>query len=170
MVMFTVKALFAVAAASILAVNAQSGSASAAVPTSTAGIDPCLITCVTGAITTAGCSSLEDLTCICTSTSFQSDALSCLQSNCPASDLAAAQALQSEECGTASSASGSASASPASTTSSAALSGSSSISSSSAPASSTPSSAARSVMSFRVGGIFSSVMAVTGVAFGAFIV
>ena len=40
-----------------------------------------------------------DLTCVCTNTTFQQAALSCLQKNCTSAEVTAAQTLQSQECG-----------------------------------------------------------------------
>ncbi|KAL5526197.1 hypothetical protein ACEPAG_7536 [Sanghuangporus baumii] len=86
------------AAVSAAFVGAQSGTASSAAPTSTAGISPCVLTCVGQASSSAGCSGITDIQCLCTSTTFQSAAAACLQSNCTAADLAAGQALQQQEC------------------------------------------------------------------------
>ncbi|EIW80159.1 hypothetical protein CONPUDRAFT_137497 [Coniophora puteana RWD-64-598 SS2] len=77
-----------------------SGSAtgSSAAPTSTAGIDSCILQCVTQAASAGGCSSVTDLSCVCMSTQFQGAALSCLQANCTSSDVSAATQLQQQEC------------------------------------------------------------------------
>ena len=40
-----------------------------------------------------------NLTCTCTSTAFQQDALQCLNANCTSSDVATATQLQEQECG-----------------------------------------------------------------------
>ncbi|KAH8116174.1 hypothetical protein DFH11DRAFT_1266156 [Phellopilus nigrolimitatus] len=110
--LFTTKSTFVLAAAgALLAVHAQSGTdtSSAALPTGTAGIDECIITCVSSAASSAGCSSFTDLSCICTSSAFQTSALQCLQSSCSAEDLSNAQALQQTECASVSGASSGAS-------------------------------------------------------------
>ncbi|KAI0712840.1 hypothetical protein C8T65DRAFT_574463 [Cerioporus squamosus] len=86
-------------AAAAAAVRAQSDSASSAAPTSTAGISPCILTCLTQAASTNGCQGITDLTCLCTNTQFQSDARSCLESSCSADEVSTAEALQSQECG-----------------------------------------------------------------------
>ncbi|TFY59217.1 hypothetical protein EVJ58_g5918 [Rhodofomes roseus] len=135
--MKAVLALFALVGA------AAAQSSSAAVPTSTAGIDPCILSCVQSAASSAGCSSFTDLTCICSSSAFQTSALACLTANCPATDLAAAQALQSAECA-AVSASSSASSATGSAASSALSSASSVLSSVSSAVSSASSAASRS--------------------------
>jgi len=86
---------------------------SAAIPTSTAGLDTCITTCTQQAATDNGCVSFTNVTCVCTSQAFQAEALSCLQANCTAADLQAATQLQQSICGAAvpSGASGSASSS-----------------------------------------------------------
>ncbi|KAG8771508.1 hypothetical protein FRC12_003571 [Ceratobasidium sp. 428] len=79
-------------------VAAQSGTASSAAPTSTAGLSPCIAECSTQAAQDAGCSSLTDTTCVCTNTDFQSSVVECLQTNCP-DEMAAAMQLQQQICG-----------------------------------------------------------------------
>ncbi|KAI8978357.1 hypothetical protein BD414DRAFT_516970 [Trametes punicea] len=121
-----VNALSALAVLAALAgVNAQSSTASAA-PTSTAGISPCIITCITQAGQANGCSGgIADLSCLCTNTAFQQAALSCLQSSCSAQDVQTAQQLEQAECGAGTSAtaisSGSSSSASASSSSNAAV-------------------------------------------------
>ncbi|KAG5716911.1 hypothetical protein E4T56_gene8528 [Termitomyces sp. T112] len=63
-----------------------------------AGISPCILSCVTTAAQSVGCT-FTDTSCVCTSTQFQSEAQGCLQANCTAQDLQAALALQAQECG-----------------------------------------------------------------------
>ncbi|KAI5120826.1 hypothetical protein M0805_003222 [Coniferiporia weirii] len=164
---FTIKFVVLVAAAA-LAVNAQSDTGSpAALPTN---IDDCTITCITSASTSAGCSGITDTACICTSAAFQSAAISCLQSTCPSSDLALAQALQASECGTlsvtgtASAASGSATVPAASTTGSS-INGSSTVS-----GTTSPSSAATPIASFGISSVFGAVFGIIGIIFGTLIV
>ncbi|KAG6915584.1 hypothetical protein DXG01_010852 [Tephrocybe rancida] len=81
---------------------AQSGteSSTAAEPSTSlpAGINQCIIDCVTTAAQDAGCSSFTDLTCVCTSTPFQTAAAQCLQSTCTPADVQAALALQAQQC------------------------------------------------------------------------
>ncbi|QRV84016.1 CFEM domain protein [Ceratobasidium sp. AG-Ba] len=60
---------------------AQSGTASAPIPTSS--ISPCILTCSQQAATSAGCSSFTDLGCVCSSTAFQTAAASCITQQCP---------------------------------------------------------------------------------------
>lgn len=76
----------------------SSAATSAAVPTSTAGLDPCIMTCSQQAATAAGCGSFTNVTCVCTSQQFQTLAAACLQANCTAADLQAALGLQSQIC------------------------------------------------------------------------
>ncbi|KAI6145398.1 hypothetical protein BKA82DRAFT_995493 [Pisolithus tinctorius] len=116
------KSLAVVVAASVLAVQAQTTTASAAA--STPSLSPCLLSCVTTAASSAGCSSFTDLNCVCTSSTFQSDAATCLTANCTTADIQAAQALEQEECASitgsgsaTATATGTATASTASTTS-----------------------------------------------------
>ncbi|KAG2338287.1 hypothetical protein BDR05DRAFT_969361 [Suillus weaverae] len=94
------KSLFVLAAAA-LAANAQSvtttSDAAAATPS---GITECIISCSTQAAAAGSCSSYTDLACVCTSTAFQTAATACLQANCTAAELAAAQSLQKSECAT----------------------------------------------------------------------
>ncbi|TBU23019.1 hypothetical protein BD311DRAFT_674828 [Dichomitus squalens] len=110
--------------------HAQSSTAGSAAPTSTNGISPCILTCIEQAASANGCSSALDVSCLCSNTQFQQSALSCLESSCSSSDVQAAQALQSAECGAgdsatsaASSHASSAASSAASQTSNAAMSG-----------------------------------------------
>ncbi|KIJ09995.1 hypothetical protein PAXINDRAFT_172262 [Paxillus involutus ATCC 200175] len=92
---------FAVIAACALAAQAQSTTTSTAPASESslpAGLDTCILSCVTAAATTGGCSSYTDLQCVCTSTAFQSAAQECLQANCTAEDVATATQLQTQEC------------------------------------------------------------------------
>jgi len=87
----------------VTAAFAQSGSGtetdSAAVPTSTDGISPCVLGCVGPAATDNGCSSFADTACVCASQKFQADALACLTSKCTPAEQQGALALQSAACG-----------------------------------------------------------------------
>ncbi|KAI0915392.1 hypothetical protein AcW1_003930 [Taiwanofungus camphoratus] len=88
-------------------VSAQSSSSSIVLPSGApAGITPCILNCVTQAASSGGCSSFEDLSCVCTSSAFQSAARSCLQSNCTTAEQQSADVLQQQECAAASIASG----------------------------------------------------------------
>ncbi|KAI5983715.1 hypothetical protein EDD15DRAFT_1855575 [Pisolithus albus] len=93
-----VKSLVVVVAASALAAQAQSATATASASSSTPSLSPCLLNCVTTAASAAGCSSFTDLTCVCSSTTFQSDAAACLTANCTTADIQTAQALEQQEC------------------------------------------------------------------------
>ncbi|KAI0324807.1 hypothetical protein GY45DRAFT_1262141 [Cubamyces sp. BRFM 1775] len=84
--------------AAIAGVNAQSSTSSAALPTSTGNLDTCILTCISQAASANGCSSVQDINCLCTNTKFQTDAASCLQSNCTAADVQTALGLQQAEC------------------------------------------------------------------------
>ncbi|KAK7456349.1 hypothetical protein VKT23_010596 [Stygiomarasmius scandens] len=64
----------------------------------TTGISQCIIDCVTPAATDNGCSSFADLQCVCTSSDFQSAALSCLQANCTTAQIQEADNLQTSNC------------------------------------------------------------------------
>ncbi|KAI0685225.1 hypothetical protein BC835DRAFT_1385395 [Cytidiella melzeri] len=113
--------------AAAVGVQAQAGTSSAAASIPS-GISSCALNCIETAASSAGCSSFTDLTCVCTNQQFQSAATTCLQ-GCGTADLQAAQALQSSECASISSA----------------ASGSSTVSSSASPAASTGSSSVISV-------------------------
>ncbi|KAG1774607.1 hypothetical protein EV702DRAFT_519668 [Suillus placidus] len=92
------KSLFVLAAAA-LAANAQAvtttSDAAAATPS---GVTECIVSCSTQAAAAGGCSSYTDLSCVCTSTAFQTAASACLQANCTAAELAEALSLQKTEC------------------------------------------------------------------------
>ncbi|KAF8500038.1 hypothetical protein JB92DRAFT_914737 [Gautieria morchelliformis] len=128
------------AASPLLCVHAQSSATpvSSAVASPMASLPPCVLNCTTTAITQAGCTGLNDISCFCTSTKFQTVALACLQANCSASDQASAVGLQSSLCAsvnssTSSSVAASSSATaPGSATSSAAATSSSGTASSNA--------------------------------------
>ncbi|KAF8229977.1 hypothetical protein L208DRAFT_1478567 [Tricholoma matsutake] len=79
--MVATKTQLLLALLSFSAVNTQSTTASSPAPTSTAGI------------------SHTNLQCVCTSSAFQTAAVSCLSQNCTAADLTAALNLQQSECG-----------------------------------------------------------------------
>ncbi|KAF9236013.1 hypothetical protein BU15DRAFT_64377 [Melanogaster broomeanus] len=107
-----------VIAACALAAQAQSSTTATAPASQTslpAGIDTCILGCLTAATATGACSSYTDLQCVCTSTAFQSAALQCLQSNCTTDDVTAASQLQSQECASIVGNSSATSATPAST-------------------------------------------------------
>jgi len=103
--MFMNKSLLAVAAL-LVAVRAQDSTTSAASSDPTAGLDTCIITCLTSAASSAGCNGITDLTCLCSSTAFTTAAATCLQSNCTAADLQTALTLQQSECASVSASSG----------------------------------------------------------------
>ncbi|CAE6481085.1 hypothetical protein ACGC1H_005202 [Rhizoctonia solani] len=138
--MFAFAALFAGYAA------AQSTTASAAPPISTGDISTCVLTCSTQAATAAGCTGITDVECLCGSSQFQTEALTCLQSQCP-DEVASATALQSQLCGAAGSSSASASA-PAETSSAAETESEATGTASTAPVSATaPGTTSRAVTS-----------------------
>ncbi|KAH8109875.1 hypothetical protein DFH11DRAFT_892672 [Phellopilus nigrolimitatus] len=97
--------LLLIAGGALLAahVRAQSGSGTgtslAADPTSAAVIGECITTCVGSAAYSAGCANYSDLTCVCTSSAFQTIALQCLQSSCSSGDMTTALGLQQSWCG-----------------------------------------------------------------------
>ncbi|KAI1784984.1 hypothetical protein LXA43DRAFT_171604 [Ganoderma leucocontextum] len=183
--------------AAVASVHAQSStSGSAAAPTATTGLSPCILQCTTQAASSAGCSSVTDISCVCSNTKFQQAALTCLQQSCTAAEVQAAMALQAQECGSASSAASSGASSATSVPSSAAASssgtrsGAASSSGSASHASSGASSrstattattaqsagtaaasqsgnAARADLSIARGGLAGVVVAVMGVAAGA---
>ncbi|PAV20151.1 ectomycorrhiza-regulated CFEM domain-containing [Pyrrhoderma noxium] len=143
--------LAATLGAVFVAAQSSTDTASAASPSGTGSIDACILTCVTQAASSAGCSSFQDLQCVCTNTDFQSAAQQCLQSSCTAADLNTALGLQQSQCA-AVSASGSASTDTASATdtlSSVASSVSSNLSSAASSVASSISSVASSVTGTR---------------------
>jgi len=88
----TVK-LLAVVSIAALAVNAAS------LPTSTGGLSGCIKSCLQGAISSTGaCSSYTDITCVCASKAFQSNAHLCLTKNCSKADQNTALSLQQQQC------------------------------------------------------------------------
>ncbi|KIK79936.1 hypothetical protein PAXRUDRAFT_16063 [Paxillus rubicundulus Ve08.2h10] len=94
---------FVVVAACAFAAQAQSNTTSTAPASASqsslpAGLDTCILTCVTAAAASGGCSSFTDLQCVCTSTAFQNASLQCLQANCTAEDVTTATQLQTQEC------------------------------------------------------------------------
>ncbi|KAJ3561489.1 hypothetical protein NP233_g10164 [Leucocoprinus birnbaumii] len=128
-----------------------SGSASSAIP-SGFGLTPCIVSCVTPAAERAGCVSFANITCVCQSTSFQTEARDCLQKNCSATDVTTALGLQSSQCAALMTASGSAGASVSNTASGASAtqtsptgSANSTASGTGAAASTTPTGAASSM-------------------------
>ncbi|KAK7444770.1 hypothetical protein VKT23_015087 [Stygiomarasmius scandens] len=82
--------------------SAATSASGSSIPTSPAGISPCIIECVTTAATQNGCSSFTDIACVCSNTQFQQASLACLQANCTAADVAAATQLQQSQCSSAS--------------------------------------------------------------------
>ncbi|CAE6446948.1 unnamed protein product [Rhizoctonia solani] len=112
----TMKSVFAFAALFAAYAAAQTPTSAAAPPISTGDISPCVLTCSIQAATTAGCTGITDVECLCGSAEFQQAALTCLQSQCP-DEVASATALQSQLCGA--SGSGSSTAATASETGSA---------------------------------------------------
>ncbi|KIM55446.1 hypothetical protein SCLCIDRAFT_301368 [Scleroderma citrinum Foug A] len=93
------KSLVVLVAASVLAVQAQSGTETSSAAASTPSLSACLLQCVSTAAQSAGCSSFTDLACVCSSTSFQTTAGQCLQTSCTAEDVQTGLALQQQECG-----------------------------------------------------------------------
>ncbi|KAG2073248.1 hypothetical protein BDR04DRAFT_1010931 [Suillus decipiens] len=93
---------FFVATVAALAVNAQSGTVTSgsAVPTASGAVSPCILACSTQAAAQSDCISYTNLTCVCSSTAFQTAAGTCLQANCTAAEVAQANALQQDECAT----------------------------------------------------------------------
>jgi len=88
----------------VLGVNAQSSSgnstSSALTPIATAGLTPCIITCLTVAsLTSSGCKTFTNITCLCTNTKFQAKAGRCLSHNCTLPDRQAAYNFQQVQCG-----------------------------------------------------------------------
>ncbi|KAF9456967.1 hypothetical protein BDZ94DRAFT_1176561 [Collybia nuda] len=79
------------------AVNAQSASDSAAPPTGTGGISPCIIGCVQPAATANGCD-FTDPKCVCASAQFQADARKCLEDTCTPEEVTTALGLQQAQC------------------------------------------------------------------------
>ncbi|KAL0953778.1 hypothetical protein HGRIS_004962 [Hohenbuehelia grisea] len=79
-------------------VVSNTGSGSAAVPSSTAGISQCILTCTITAATANGCTSITDLACICTQTAFQAAARTCLESTCTPEEQQTALGLQQAQC------------------------------------------------------------------------
>ncbi|KIJ63539.1 hypothetical protein HYDPIDRAFT_29335 [Hydnomerulius pinastri MD-312] len=159
-----VKTLAVVAACAVAAQAQSSASTTSTAPASQsslpASIDTCILGCVTEAAASGGCSSFTDLQCVCTSTTFQSAALQCLQSNCTAADVTAATQLQQQECASiVGSSSGSASGSaPASTATSA----------STSPSPTTSTGAAVGLAaSLPLGGVFGTLVVSAGALLGA---
>jgi len=109
-IMYFTKHLSLFALVATVAVNAQSASPTdtsngatsttddTAAPTSTDGISPCILMCVTSAAQAGGCASITDFSCVCTSAAFQDAAMTCLQTSCTPDDLINALTLQSEKC------------------------------------------------------------------------
>ncbi|KAK2464446.1 hypothetical protein APHAL10511_003594 [Amanita phalloides] len=113
--------LLALVALFFAGVHAQSGTSttSAAVPTSTSQIPPCVLTCIETGLKSSGgsCTSITD-PCVCTNTKFQQAAAQCLAKNCSAADQQAALQLQQAFCGSVSSSGSSGAASSTSAASS----------------------------------------------------
>ncbi|KAI0682023.1 hypothetical protein C8Q76DRAFT_763833, partial [Earliella scabrosa] len=85
-------------AAAFAGVHAQSSSVSSPLPTSTAGLTPCILSCVTDAASANGCQGPTDFACVCTNLQFQQQARACLQDSCSQGEVQAAEALQSQQC------------------------------------------------------------------------
>jgi len=68
----------------------------------TPSLDKCLLDCVTQATANSTCTSFTDITCVCSSSSFQSTAAACLQANCTTQDQDTAIQLRNQQCGTSS--------------------------------------------------------------------
>ncbi|KAI6117781.1 hypothetical protein EDD17DRAFT_920138 [Pisolithus thermaeus] len=167
-----VKSLVVVVAASALAVHAQSttATATASASSSTPSLSPCLLNCVTTAASAAGCSSFTDLSCVCTSTTFQSEAGACLTANCTTTDVQTAQALEQQECASIT-ASGSATASGTATASTASATSPSKTSSvASGTSTATHTNAAAGLVPFAFEGTFGTIVASAGVLLGAALV
>ncbi|BGP43064.1 hypothetical protein JCM10449v2_007079 [Rhodotorula kratochvilovae] len=79
---------------------AASGTSSAAAPASTAAIPSCALTCVLSSLPNTPCAEfgVGNLTCICTSTEFQSAYFGCQQSTCSEADLNAAEQYGAQSC------------------------------------------------------------------------
>ncbi|KAH7920558.1 hypothetical protein BV22DRAFT_1132975 [Leucogyrophana mollusca] len=149
--------------ATALAAQAQSTTSSAPASQSSlpSSLTPCILSCVTQAASSGGCSSFTDISCVCTSTAFQSAALSCLQANCTSAEVSAATQLQQTECaGVSSGSSGAASATS---------SGQASATSAGSPTSSSPaatSNAAMGATPLAFEGIFGTLVACAGAMIG----
>ncbi|KAJ3532389.1 hypothetical protein NM688_g7429 [Phlebia brevispora] len=72
--------------------------AAAAIGVNAQALDTCIIQCSIVAAVVGNCDSYTDIACVCTSYEFQEAARNCITQNCPASDLANAEALQNLEC------------------------------------------------------------------------
>ncbi|KAF8578494.1 hypothetical protein K439DRAFT_1663715 [Ramaria rubella] len=83
------------ALAAALSIQAQISTGTTSPPT----VPPCVLNCTTIAATQAGCGSVTNVTCVCSSQPFQAASLACLQSNCSPSDQTAAVALEDSICG-----------------------------------------------------------------------
>ncbi|KAF9521794.1 hypothetical protein CPB83DRAFT_865240 [Crepidotus variabilis] len=156
--------IFVILAITAATVNAQSSSATTPVPSTVAGVSPCILGCVLPAAAQNGCTSVLDTACICGSAQFQADAAQCLATNCP-NDVDSALQLQKAQCASASvTPTGSAtprpvsfSSSPSTPTASGSASGSGSHTSSGAP--SATSSGAASMVEGSVVGVLGAIIA-----------
>ncbi|KAJ8587679.1 hypothetical protein M405DRAFT_934573 [Rhizopogon salebrosus TDB-379] len=155
-----------VLAAAALAANAQSltTSSASALPS---GLTPCIIQCSSQAAASSGCSSYIDLTCVCSSSAFQTAAGACLQANCTAADIQAATQIQTTECSSLTSNSTTTTSSSATLASTASHSSSTSLSSSSATSSGA---ATALVPSLALNGAFGGLIALAGALVGAALV
>ncbi|KAF7304540.1 CFEM domain-containing protein [Mycena chlorophos] len=84
-----------VAATGSLTASASSASESA----SLSSLTPCVLGCLTPAAAQSECLTFTNVTCVCTNADFQYKATTCLQAECSASEMTAALAMQSAECG-----------------------------------------------------------------------
>ncbi|KAI0071467.1 hypothetical protein K474DRAFT_617001 [Panus rudis PR-1116 ss-1] len=83
-----------VLAAATLSVNAQSSA-----PAATPSLTPCILNCLQQASSGTSCSSFTDVSCVCSDTTFQTNASNCLKSSCSSSEQQAALQLQQGQCG-----------------------------------------------------------------------
>lgn len=156
---------FFVATVAALAVNAQSGTVTSgsAVPTASGAVSPCILACSTQAAAQSDCISYTNLTCVCSSTAFQTAAGTCLQANCTAAEVAQANALQQDECATLSNSS--------STTTSSSVKSSATTASSAKSSAATSSGAATGLApSLALNSGFGGLVALAGILIGAALV
>ncbi|KAJ7323156.1 hypothetical protein DFH08DRAFT_817734 [Mycena albidolilacea] len=77
--------------------SSGSAASSAAQPSGTAGLTPCVLNCLAAATNATECETPTNLSCTCTNTDFQFKARSCLQAECKSEDVAAV-GLQQQQC------------------------------------------------------------------------
>ncbi|KAJ2916104.1 hypothetical protein MD484_g4307, partial [Candolleomyces efflorescens] len=85
----------------LVALTATAGTVVKAQDPGSLGITPCILACITPAAQANNCTSFADIPCVCGSAQFQADARACLEQNCPSSELEAAVAVQTAQCGAA---------------------------------------------------------------------